>query len=139
MRPITSLSHDMLPHGMLLIVGIQITVLPACPHPWRPRGCKCVCWCMGGGRRGEGEVRRKGRGELSTGIGQMAITWRPSDALECSKTSRSVQSSAHSCEKKKELHHRWFSFLASLSAVTTCTACPSRSNVCTERVKELRD
>ena len=51
--------------------------------------------------RREGGERRIDTRELSTGIGKMGITWRPSDALGYSKTSRSVQSSAHSCNEKR--------------------------------------
>ena len=89
-----------------------------------------------GGRKGRGERREKGERridtrELSTGIEQMGITWKPSDALGYSKTSRSVQSSAHSCNEKRCM----IESLASLSGVTAGTAHP-RPNLWTERVKE---
>ena len=78
-----------------------------------------------GGRKGRGERREKGERridtrELSTGIEQMGITWKPSDALGYSKTSRSVQSSAHSCNEKRCM----IESLASLSGVT-CRHSPS--------------
>ena len=81
-------------------------------------------------RREKGERRIDTR-ELSTGIEQMGITWKPSDALGYSKTSRSEQSSAHSCNEKRCM----IESLASLSAVTAGTAHP-RPNLWTERVKE---